>query len=203
MNDFTMNGQCTCAAIRYRLTSRPLIVHACHCRWCQRETGTSFAQNALMEADRVVLSEGSPEVVWTPTNSGKGQKISRCPRCHISLRSNYAGAATSFDLFASAHWTTLTNFLRTSTSSRCPSNRGCSSLRERLLSNNTTIAKDFGQRKASLAGATCLHNARTQRSDPHCVPRRSRIGPYQSRPKTARFSCRLGLLSAPSQEDAT
>ena len=67
MNDLTMNGRCTCAAIRYRLTSRPLIVHACHCRWCQRETGTSFAQNALIEADRVVLFEGSPEVVWTPS----------------------------------------------------------------------------------------------------------------------------------------
>jgi Glutathione-dependent formaldehyde-activating enzyme len=52
------------------LTSRPLIVHAFHCRWCQRETGTSFAQNALIEADRVVLYEGSPEVVWTPSNSG-------------------------------------------------------------------------------------------------------------------------------------
>jgi hypothetical protein len=92
MNDFTMSGRCTCAAIRYRLTSRPLIVHACHGRWCQRETGTSCAQNALIEADRVVLFGGSPEVVWTPSNSGKGQKISRCPNCHIALWSNYMGA---------------------------------------------------------------------------------------------------------------
>jgi hypothetical protein len=72
--------------------SKPLIVHCCHCRWCQRETGTSFAQNALIEADRVVLTEGHPDVVWTPSNSGRGQKISRCPGCRIALWSNYSGA---------------------------------------------------------------------------------------------------------------
>jgi hypothetical protein len=87
-----LEGACTCSAVRYRLTSKPLIVHCCHCRWCQRETGASFALNALIEADRVVLLEGEPEVVNTPSNSGKGQKIARCPSCRIALWSNYAGA---------------------------------------------------------------------------------------------------------------
>ena len=48
-------GGCTCTAVRFRMTSRPLFVHCCHCRWCQRETGASFALNALIEADRVQL----------------------------------------------------------------------------------------------------------------------------------------------------
>ncbi|MBI2750514.1 MAG: GFA family protein [Burkholderiales bacterium] len=90
--DETFEGGCTCRAVRYRMTSRPMIVHCCHCRWCQRETGTAFAQNALIEADRVVLLKGEPEVVNTPSNSGKGQKITRCPVCRIALWSNYAGA---------------------------------------------------------------------------------------------------------------
>jgi len=85
-------GGCTCGEVRYRMTSRPMFVHCCHCRWCQRETGASFALNAMIEADRVVLLRGSPEVVNTPSNSGKGQKIARCPRCRIALWSNYAGA---------------------------------------------------------------------------------------------------------------
>ena len=86
-------GGCTCRMVRYRLTSRPLFVHCCHCRWCQRETGTAFALNALIEAERVVLTNGSgPEVVDTPSASGKGQRISRCPACRIALWSNYAGA---------------------------------------------------------------------------------------------------------------
>jgi hypothetical protein len=78
--------------MRYRLTSAPLFVHCCHCRWCQRETGASFALNALIEADRVLLLTGEPEIVNTPSNSGKGQKIARCPTCRIALWSNYAGA---------------------------------------------------------------------------------------------------------------
>jgi hypothetical protein len=87
-----LEGRCTCSAVRYRMTSKPLFVHCCHCRWCQRETGASFALNALIEADRVVLSSGTVEVVDTPTNSGKGQRVSRCPTCRVALWSNYSGA---------------------------------------------------------------------------------------------------------------
>ena len=93
MSDFqALEGGCTCRAIRYRMTSAPLFVHCCHCRWCQRETGASFALNAMIEADRVVLLSGQPDAVNTPSNSGKGQKIWRCPRCRIAVWSNYAGA---------------------------------------------------------------------------------------------------------------
>ena len=90
--DLSLDGGCTCRVVRYRMTSKPIFVHCCHCRWCQRETGASFALNALIEADRVVLLCGSPEMVDTPSNSGKGQKIVRCPTCRIALWSNYGGA---------------------------------------------------------------------------------------------------------------
>jgi len=86
------DGHCTCGQVRYRMTSRPLFVHCCHCRWCQRETGASFALNAMIEADRVELLQGEVEAVVTPSLSGKGQKIVRCPRCHIAVWSHYAGA---------------------------------------------------------------------------------------------------------------
>lgn len=86
------DGGCTCRFVRYRMKSRPLFVHCCHCRWCQRETGASFALNALIEAARVQLLQGEVAVIDTPSSSGKGQKISRCPRCHVAVWSNYAGA---------------------------------------------------------------------------------------------------------------
>jgi len=89
---FTFDGGCTCRAVRYRMQSEPLIVHCCHCRWCQRESGASFALNALIEADRVTVIEGEPEVIDTPSASGIGQRISRCPRCRIALWSNYGGS---------------------------------------------------------------------------------------------------------------
>ena len=84
-----LEGGCTCRAVRYRLISAPLFVHCCHCRWCQRETGASFALNAMIEADRVMLLLGQPEIVHTPSLSGIGQKIARCPTCRIALWSNY------------------------------------------------------------------------------------------------------------------
>jgi hypothetical protein len=74
------------------MTSDPLFVHCCHCRWCQRESGASFALNAMIEADRVEVLAGQPDLVDTPSESGYGQKIARCPRCRIALWSHYAGA---------------------------------------------------------------------------------------------------------------
>lgn len=84
------DGGCTCRFVRYRMTTKPLVVHCCHCRWCQRETGTAFALNALIEGDRVHLLDGEVEVIDTPSSSGQGQKIARCPRCRIAVWSNYA-----------------------------------------------------------------------------------------------------------------
>jgi hypothetical protein len=76
------------------MESEPLIVHCCHCRWCQRETGSAFALNALIEADRVTLLSGEPDLVATPSESGKGQTIVRCPGCRIALYSHYSGGGT-------------------------------------------------------------------------------------------------------------
>ena len=86
------DGGCTCRTVRYRMTTGPLFVHCCHCTWCQRESGASFALNAMIEADRVQILQGEVVVIDTPSNSGKGQRISRCPTCWVALWSNYGGA---------------------------------------------------------------------------------------------------------------
>jgi hypothetical protein len=88
----THAGHCTCGRIRYRLESAPLIVHCCHCRWCQRETGSAFAVNAMIESGRVTLLSGDPVRTLMPSNSGKGQAVMRCPECRVALWSHYAGA---------------------------------------------------------------------------------------------------------------
>jgi hypothetical protein len=91
-----MEGRCTCGEIRYRLKARPLFVHCCHCRWCQRETGSAFVLNALIEAENVELLAGEPEVIDTPSESGAGQKIHRCPKCRVAVWSVYSGAGPKF-----------------------------------------------------------------------------------------------------------
>ncbi len=92
----TTEGGCDCRALRYRMHGRPLFVHCCHCRWCQRETGSAFVLNALIETDRVEVLAGTPDVVLTPSASGKGQRIARCPVCRIALWSHYAGGGERF-----------------------------------------------------------------------------------------------------------
>lgn len=88
----TLEGGCSCDAIRYRLERRPLFVHCCHCSWCQRETGSAFAVNALIEAEAVTLLQGSPLVQVLPSASGKGQRFWRCGDCGVTLWSNYYGS---------------------------------------------------------------------------------------------------------------
>jgi hypothetical protein len=87
---FPAEGGCSCRTIRYRLTTAPMIVHCCHCTWCQRETGSAFAVNAVYEADRVEQLAGEPERVVTPSASGRGQPTYRCPTCRIAVWSNYS-----------------------------------------------------------------------------------------------------------------
>jgi hypothetical protein len=89
---FPLEGGCDCKLVRYRMQTRPLIVHCCHCRWCQRESGAAFALNAMIEADRVINLGAEPELVHTPSASGAGQKIARCPQCKVAVWSHYAGS---------------------------------------------------------------------------------------------------------------
>lgn len=83
------DGGCACGHVRYRMVSPPLIVHCCHCSWCQRQTGSAFAVNALIEADRVELLQGAVVDIEVPSPSGANQRISRCPHCQVAVWSYY------------------------------------------------------------------------------------------------------------------
>lgn len=84
-----LEGGCACGAVRYRLASAPMFVHCCHCRDCQRQTGSAFVLNALIEADRVALLSGEVEAVAVPTDSGRPHDIYCCTRCRAALWSDY------------------------------------------------------------------------------------------------------------------
>jgi hypothetical protein len=91
-----VEGGCACGEIRYRLTSEPLFVHCCHCLNCQRQTGSAFVINLLIETDRVELLTGEPEPVKVPRSGGKNQVIWRCPTCQIALYSKYTTPRVRF-----------------------------------------------------------------------------------------------------------
>src|SRR5436189_5021257 len=82
-------GGCACGAVRYRLTSDPMFVNCCHCLNCQRQTGSAFVINLLIEADRVEVLAGQPQAVDVPRDDGSTQRIFRCPECQVALFSQY------------------------------------------------------------------------------------------------------------------
>ena len=82
-------GMCSCGSVRYRLTADPLIVHACHCLNCQRQTGSAFVINILVETDCVEVVTGEVERVDLPRDDGTIQPVFRCPTCRIALFSGY------------------------------------------------------------------------------------------------------------------
>jgi hypothetical protein len=89
-------GGCSCGAVRYRLASEPMFVHCCHCLNCQRQTGSAFVINLLIESDRIELLAGRPEPVDVPRDDGSAQRVYRCPDCQVAVFSEYGGPAVKF-----------------------------------------------------------------------------------------------------------
>ena len=89
MKDLT--GGCSCGSVRYRLTSPPMFVNCCHCKDCQRQTGSAFVINAIIETARLEVLSGKPVPVRVPADSGRPHDIYRCPKCQIALWSDYGG----------------------------------------------------------------------------------------------------------------
>ena len=89
-------GGCACGGLRYRMTAEPMFVHCCHCLNCQRQTGSAFAINLLIEAARVEVLHGTPQPVDAPRDDGSVQRIFRCADCQVAVFSEYSSPAVWF-----------------------------------------------------------------------------------------------------------
>jgi hypothetical protein len=89
-------GGCSCGAVRYRLASDPLFIHCCHCLNCQRQTGSAFVINLMIETDRVEMVRGEPKPVDVPRDDGSQQRIFRCPTCRVAVFSQYGRPEVRF-----------------------------------------------------------------------------------------------------------
>jgi hypothetical protein len=85
-------GGCACGAARYKITAAPLIVHACHCRDCQRLSGGAFALNIWIERQFVEANDAPLSSTAVPAGSGRPQEIFRCAKCGTALWSKYHAA---------------------------------------------------------------------------------------------------------------
>jgi hypothetical protein len=92
----TREGGCACALVRYRLSDEPLFTHCCHCLNCQRQTGSAFVINLMIEADRVAILTGKPRPLEVPRDDGSTQRIYRCPHCQVAVFSEYGSSDVLF-----------------------------------------------------------------------------------------------------------
>ena len=83
-----LEGGCACGAVRYRLLAAPIRVHCCHCTNCQRQTGSAFALNAIVETAAIKTLRGKPEAVPVPREHGF-HDIHRCRKCGVAVWSDY------------------------------------------------------------------------------------------------------------------
>lgn len=89
-----LTGGCSCGRVRFRLRGNPIVTHCCHCRDCQKVSGSAFRVNAMIESDRLIVLEGEPE----PHQAEAGHKLVRCPTCTLALWSfhPHLGEAIAF-----------------------------------------------------------------------------------------------------------
>ena len=167
-----MEGGCACGAVRYRLDSLPMFVHCCHCRDCQRQTGSAFVINALIETSRIAILSGDPEPVAVPTDSGKPHRSYRLPRLPDRGAELRTAAARPSASSGSARSTTLRHSAPTciSTSARnCP---GSASPRASRRLTPITMRASCGRPPAWNADAQFS-------ADPPCCGAARRIGSAQ------------------------
>jgi hypothetical protein len=84
-----LEGGCSCAALRYELTASPLIVHACHCRDCQRITGGAFVINIWIEKKFVRTSGAIPQSFMLKGGGGGNHEVFFCGKCGTYVWSRY------------------------------------------------------------------------------------------------------------------
>jgi hypothetical protein len=73
-----------------------MFIHCCHCLNCQRQTGSAFVVNLLIEADRVQVLAGAPQPIDAPRDDGSSQRIFRCPECQVAIFSQYGTSDVRF-----------------------------------------------------------------------------------------------------------
>lgn len=77
-----LTGGCQCGALRYEIDAdAPLDLYACHCRECQKQSGSAFGISAIFPLDAVRIVKGMPKIWTRPTDSGNTTDCAFCPDC--------------------------------------------------------------------------------------------------------------------------
>lgn len=78
-------GGCLCGAVRYRVRGPALRTLVCHCRFCQKMTGSTSYANAVFPVEAVDVMGTPGSYTHTSEASGKAVHVHFCPRCGTTV----------------------------------------------------------------------------------------------------------------------
>jgi hypothetical protein len=76
-----ITGGCQCGAIRYQCTAEPLALFVCHCRECQKQSGSAFGMSLQVPRQALTVIRGQPRFWSRPADSGRRLKCAFCDNC--------------------------------------------------------------------------------------------------------------------------
>ncbi len=80
------SGGCFCGAIRFETLGEPLRVTICHCKWCQKRTGTAFGTEVVYNEDQIsFLGEPTARYRHVSDESGRWLDVEFCGQCGTNL----------------------------------------------------------------------------------------------------------------------
>ena len=78
-------GRCACGAARYRAVGEPFRVSVCHCKECQRRTGSAFGIGCYFPRERVELASGRTTTFERRSDAGRWVRFGFCATCGTTL----------------------------------------------------------------------------------------------------------------------
>jgi hypothetical protein len=82
----THEGGCVCGNVRYRATGEPILATVCHCKFCQKRTGSAFSQPVVFKAEQVEFSGGQRTTYEHHSDeSHRWLRMELCPHCGTTV----------------------------------------------------------------------------------------------------------------------
>ena len=93
-------GCCQCGNIRYRLLGSPLMIYACHCRVCQKQSSSAFGISLWMNRHHLNIIGSTPSLWSTHGDSGIVKICAFCPQCGSRIYHTRAGDSAPLSIKA-------------------------------------------------------------------------------------------------------
>ena len=95
-------GGCACGALRYECSAAPVASFNCHCRDCQRASGSAFAALLFVPKAAFLFSKGEPRFYIVTADSGNAVSRGFCPNCGSPVVAYTAGHPELFAIHAAS-----------------------------------------------------------------------------------------------------